>query len=107
MPNQRAANIQVTTIAIDKGLIKQLDKFAKLADRSRNKVIEMILRNELPRYVKKLTAVNMSVELGDELAAQLDQIASTENCSRSYIVSKFLQEQVAVAKTAEGSPVSR
>ena len=53
MPNQRAANIQVTTIAIDKGLIKELDKVAKLVDRSRNKVIEMILRDELPRYIKQ------------------------------------------------------
>ena len=59
MPNQRAANIQVTTIAIDKkliraidkGLIKQIEKLAKRCDRSRNKIMEMVLRNEIPRYL--------------------------------------------------------
>jgi predicted transcriptional regulator len=53
MPNQRAANIKVTTIAIDEKLIKQLDKLAKMSDRSRNKVIEIILREETPRYIQK------------------------------------------------------
>ena len=53
MPNQRAANIQVTTIAIDKGLIKQIEKLAKRCDRSRNKIMEMVLRNEIPRYLEQ------------------------------------------------------
>ena len=53
MPNQRAANIQVTTIAIDKGLVKQLDKLAKMSDRSRNKVIQLVLSNYIPRYIEQ------------------------------------------------------
>ena len=53
MPNQRAANIKVTTIAIDKGLIRDIEKLAKRCDRSRNKIIEMVLRNEIPRYLEQ------------------------------------------------------
>lgn len=51
MPNQRAANIQVTTIAIDKKLVRDIEKLAKRCDRSRNKIMEMVLRNEIPRYL--------------------------------------------------------
>ena len=51
MPNQRAAHIQVTTIAIDKKIIADIEKLAKRCDRSRNKIMELILRNEVPRYL--------------------------------------------------------
>ena len=53
MPNQRAANIQVTTVAIDKKILREAEKLGLRFDRSRNKIIEYILRNEVPRYIAK------------------------------------------------------
>ena len=53
MPNQRAAHIQVTTIAIDKKILRDVETLAKRCDRSRNKIMELILRNEVPRYLKQ------------------------------------------------------
>ena len=53
MPNQRAAHIQVTTIAIDKKILRDIEQLAKRCDRSRNKIMELILRNEVPRYLEQ------------------------------------------------------
>ena len=53
MPNQRAANVQVTTVAIDKKILRETEKLGLRFDRSRNKIIEYILRNEVPRYIAK------------------------------------------------------
>mgnify|MGYP000025653377 CR=1 FL=1 len=51
MPNQRDPNIKVTSIAINKEILKEVEKLARRCDRSRNKVMELILRNEVPRYL--------------------------------------------------------
>jgi predicted transcriptional regulator len=53
MPNQRVANIKVTTVAIDAAILEQCDQLAAMCERSRNKVIELVLRNEVPRYIEK------------------------------------------------------
>ena len=40
--------------------------------------------------------------LTKELVAQIDQIANADDRSRSYIINKILEEQVALALAAQG-----
>jgi metal-responsive CopG/Arc/MetJ family transcriptional regulator len=50
MPNQRAKNKTHTSVVLPDALIRELDKIALEQERSRNKVIEMLLREEVARY---------------------------------------------------------
>lgn len=53
MPNQRASHIGQVSLVIDKKIIRDVDALAKCHDLSRNRTIEMILRNELPDYLAR------------------------------------------------------
>ena len=45
---------------------------------------------------------SVTVFLTKELVAQIDQIANADDRSRSYIINKILEEQVALALAAQG-----
>ncbi len=53
MPNKRAADKLHSSITLHKDIFAALDIIAKKTDRSRNKVIEILLMNELGNYNEK------------------------------------------------------
>ena len=50
MPNQRDPSKQHTSITLPRALVQRLDEIAKSDERSRAKVIELLLRKQIAAY---------------------------------------------------------
>jgi metal-responsive CopG/Arc/MetJ family transcriptional regulator len=54
MPNQRSDKKRTVTLSMPKSLIAQIDEIAAYDERSRSKLIELMLREEVAQYNAKL-----------------------------------------------------
>jgi predicted transcriptional regulator len=55
MPNQRAKNMRHTSVTLPDALVAKLDQIAIREERSRNKIIEMILREQVALFEQSVT----------------------------------------------------
>lgn len=53
MPNQRAPNMRHTSVTMSDELIRKIDEIATREERSRNKVIQMILERQVGKYLEQ------------------------------------------------------